>query len=78
MRKKVLLSWSSGKDSAWTLYQIQKRIDLEVVRLFTAVNETVNGVPLHSTSLNLLERQAAAVGLPFTTNAPPKLYGRAI
>ena len=39
---RVLLSWSSGKDSAWTLYQLQQDPTVEVVGLLTTFNAAFN------------------------------------
>lgn len=64
MKKKTLLSWSSGKDSAWSLHLLRQRDDVEVVGLFTTVNAVFQRVAMHGVRLELLERQAEAVGLP--------------
>ena len=62
--KRVLLSWSSGKDSAWTLHRLRQDGDVEVVGLLTTVNESANRVAMHAVRRALLEAQAEAVGLP--------------
>jgi uncharacterized protein (TIGR00290 family) len=67
MRKKTLLSWSSGKDSAWALHLLRQQTDIEVVGLFTTVNAEFKRVAMHAVRLELLERQAEAVGLPLET-----------
>lgn len=64
--KKILLSWSSGKDSAWTLYTLQQSSEYEVVGLVTTVNRTHNRVAMHGVRDELLKRQADAAGLPLT------------
>jgi len=64
MSRRVLLSWSSGKDSAWTLHVLRKDSDVEVVGLLTTVNTTHGRVAMHSTRLTIVEAQARAVGLP--------------
>lgn len=64
MRRRVLLSWSSGKDSAWTLHVLRQDPDVEVVGLLTTVNTTHGRVAMHSTRLTILEAQARAAGLP--------------
>ncbi|KIQ53879.1 Dph6-related ATP pyrophosphatase [Meiothermus taiwanensis] len=64
MPKRVLLSWSSGKDSAWALHILQQDPEVEVIGLLTTVNTTHGRVAMHSTRLALLEAQARAVGLP--------------
>jgi len=63
-RGKVLLSWSSGKDSAWSLHVLRQRREVEVVGLMTTVNEAFDRVATHAVRIKLLEAQAAAVGLP--------------
>lgn len=63
-KKKTLLSWSSGKDSAWTLYQLQQDDDIELVGLVTTVNATHQRVAMHAVRVVLLEQQAEAAGLP--------------
>jgi uncharacterized protein (TIGR00290 family) len=67
MKKKTLLSWSSGKDSAWALHLLQQDHRIELLGLFTVMNQKYNRVSMHATRLELLERQAAAVGLPLRT-----------
>jgi uncharacterized protein (TIGR00290 family) len=62
--KKTLLSWSSGKDSAWTLYKLQQRRDVELLGLVTTVNQTHQRVAMHAVRLVLLKQQAAAANLP--------------
>src|SRR5262245_29642326 len=61
---RVLLSWSSGKDSAWALHVLRCTPDVEVVGLLTTVNTTHDRVAMHSTRRALLEAQAEAAGLP--------------
>ena len=64
---KALISWSSGKDSAWALHVVHAREDIEVVGLLTTVNRTFDRVAMHAVRRELLEAQAAAVGLPLIT-----------
>jgi uncharacterized protein (TIGR00290 family) len=64
MSRRVLLSWSSGKDSAWTLHVLRNDPNVEVVGLLTTVNTTHGRVAMHSTRLTIVEAQARAVGLP--------------
>jgi uncharacterized protein (TIGR00290 family) len=65
--KKTLLSWSSGKDSAWALHLLQNDPAVELVGLFTVMNRTYARVSMHGTRLEMLKRQADAVGLPLQT-----------
>lgn len=62
--KRVVLSWSSGKDSAWTLFQLQQSKDVEIVGLLTTVNSEFNRVAMHAVREELLDAQAEAAGLP--------------
>lgn len=62
--KRVLLAWSSGKDSAWTLYRLQRDANVEICGLLTTVNTQFDRVAMHGTRRTVLEAQAAAAGLP--------------
>lgn len=62
--KRILLSWSSGKDSAWSLHMLRQRAEYEVVGLLTTFNESAGRVAMHAVRRELVERQAVAVGLP--------------
>ena len=62
--KRVLLSWSSGKDSAWTLYQLQQDPTVEVVGLLTTFNGEFNRSAIHGVRQQLLRLQAEAAALP--------------
>jgi uncharacterized protein (TIGR00290 family) len=64
-RKNVLISWSSGKDSAWALHVLRQQPDIEVVGLLTTFNEAFDRVAMHAVRRELVEAQAAAAGLPF-------------
>lgn len=63
-RSKALLSWSSGKDSAWSLHVLRTRQEADVVGLLTTVNEVHSRVAMHAVRVELLEAQAQAVGVP--------------
>ena len=60
----VLLSWSSGKDSAWTLYVLRQQPDIEIVGLLTTLNSEFDRVAMHGTRRSVLEAQAQAAQLP--------------
>jgi uncharacterized protein (TIGR00290 family) len=62
--KRILLSWSSGKDSAWSLHVLRLRAEYEVVGLLTTFNEEAGRVAMHAVRRELVERQAAEIGLP--------------
>jgi len=63
-RQRVVLSWSSGKDSAWTLHRLRQDPDIEVAALVTTVNAEFNRVAMHAVRQELLQAQAEAAGLP--------------
>jgi len=64
MSRRVLLSWSSGKDSAWALKTLRDDLDIELVGLLTTVNTTHDRVAMHSTRRSILDAQADTIGLP--------------
>lgn len=61
---RVLLSWSSGKDSAWALHRLRQDPGIEVVGLFTTLNQAFERVAMHGVRKQLLTEQAECVGLP--------------
>jgi uncharacterized protein (TIGR00290 family) len=62
--KKVLLSWSSGKDSAWALHLLRQDADIQVAALVTSFNSEANRVAMHAVRRELVELQAQRTGLP--------------
>lgn len=60
----VLLSWSSGKDSAWTLHCLRQDPTVQVVGLLTTLNGEFDRVAMHAVRRSLLEAQAVAADLP--------------
>ena len=70
MTKRILLSWSGGKDSAWTLHQLRSAPlweSFEVVGLLTTVNRHFARVAIHGYREVLLREQAETAGLPLWT-----------
>jgi uncharacterized protein (TIGR00290 family) len=63
MPEKILLSWSGGKDSAMSFWEIQKRGQYEVAALLTTITEDYDRISMHGVRRELLERQAEAVGV---------------
>ncbi len=63
-KRKILLSWSSGKDSAWSLHVLRQLPDIEIVGLLTTINTNFHRVAMHATRYELLQEQAKAAGLP--------------
>jgi uncharacterized protein (TIGR00290 family) len=64
MKPRALLSWSSGKDAAWSLHVLRQQGEVEIVGLLTTINRTFERVAMHAVREELLEAQAAAAGLP--------------
>ena len=64
MRKKALVSWSSGKDSAWTLHVLRQSNEYEIVGLLTTINSNFDRVAMHGVRRELVEAQAMAAGVP--------------
>ncbi|KAF0245704.1 MAG: hypothetical protein FD180_1368 [Planctomycetota bacterium] len=63
-KPRLLLSWSSGKDSAWSLQRLRLAGEFEIAGLVTTINEAFDRVAMHAVRRELLEAQAAAAGLP--------------
>jgi uncharacterized protein (TIGR00290 family) len=61
---KTIVSWSSGKDSAWTLHTLRRDPRIEVVGLLTTIDATRQRVGMHGTRREIVEAQADAAGLP--------------
>jgi uncharacterized protein (TIGR00290 family) len=62
--KRTLLSWSSGKDSAWSLYLLRQNPEYEIVGLLTTFNREADRVAMHGVRRALVQAQAAAAGIP--------------
>jgi len=63
-RPKALISWSSGKDSAFSLHEIRRAGEYEVVGALTTVTEAFDRVSIHGVRQEILHAQCAAAGLP--------------
>ena len=59
-KSRILLSWSSGKDSAWSLHLLRQDSSIEVVRLLTTLNAEYDRVAMHGVRRELLQRQSKA------------------
>jgi uncharacterized protein (TIGR00290 family) len=62
--KRTLLSWSSGKDSAWALHVLRQSSEYELAGLLTTFNEAADRVAMHAVRRVLVEQQARVAGLP--------------
>ena len=70
-RLRTLLSWSSGKDSAWSLHKLRSDARYEVAGLVTTINESADRVAMHAVRTELLRAQARATKLPLWELAIP-------
>jgi len=80
---KCLISWSSGKDSAWMIHVLRQQPDIELAGVLTTVNEKYQRVAMHAVRVELLQAQADALGLPLWTvpipsPCPNDVYERAM
>jgi uncharacterized protein (TIGR00290 family) len=64
MKQKVVFCWSSGKDSALALNRVLRDNRYQVVSLLTTCSEHFQRVSMHGVRLELLDQQAASIGLP--------------
>jgi uncharacterized protein (TIGR00290 family) len=62
--KRILLSWSSGKDSAWALHVLKQSGQYEIAGLLTTFNRAANRVAMHAVRRELVDAQADAAGIP--------------
>lgn len=62
--KRILLSWSSGKDSAWTLHVLRQQGNYDIAGLLTTFNQAADRVAMHGVRRDLVELQAGAAGVP--------------
>jgi len=62
--RNVLLSWSSGKDSAWALHLLSQRNDVRIAGLLTTFNSAADRVAMHAVRRSLVMAQAQRIGVP--------------
>lgn len=67
MKKKIILSWSGGKDCALACHLIQDRGGYEIVALLTTITEAYDRVSMHGVRRVLIEQQAESMDLPLET-----------
>ena len=61
---KAFVSWSSGKDSAFALYEARRRGIADVVGVLTTITEPYDRVAMHGVRTSVLDRQISALCLP--------------
>jgi uncharacterized protein (TIGR00290 family) len=74
---KILLSWSTGKDSAWTLHVLRQQ-GMPPAALLTTLNAVHDRVAMHAVRTEVLALQAAAAGLPLRTVLIPSPCSNAL
>jgi uncharacterized protein (TIGR00290 family) len=79
---RCLVSWSSGKDSAWMVH-VLRQSGVELGGVLTTVNEVHQRVAMHAVRVELLQAQADALGLPLRqipipSPCPNEVYERAM
>jgi uncharacterized protein (TIGR00290 family) len=63
-RARALISWSTGKDSAFALHQVRLAGEFDVVAALTTVTEAFDRVSIHGVRQEILRAQCEAAGLP--------------
>ena len=82
-KSKAWLSWSSGKDSAWSLHVMRQRGEVEITALLTTVNQKYRRAAMHGVRESLLDAQGVAAGFPLVkvqipSPCPNEVYERAM
>ncbi|MCX8205351.1 MAG: adenine nucleotide alpha hydrolase [Candidatus Nezhaarchaeota archaeon] len=62
--RRVVVSWSGGKDSALSLYEVAQHGSARCVGLLTVAVREYDRVAMHGVRRELVERQAALLNLP--------------
>lgn len=63
-KPKAVMAWSGGKDSAFCLYKVRQEGIFDVRYLLTTLNQQYRRISMHGIREELLDHQAAAIGLP--------------
>ena len=71
--KKAIFNWSSGKDSALTLFKILQNPDYKIEYLLTSVNKQFQRISMHGVRVELLQAQAKSIGLPLKIVQIPEM-----
>ena len=66
-KKKVVLFWSGGKDSAMALKRIKEDPNLEIVSLVSTFDALSSEIKFHGVPEVLITQQAQLMGLPLIT-----------
>ncbi|SEO22824.1 MJ0570-related uncharacterized domain-containing protein [Flavobacterium sp. CF108] len=71
--KKALFNWSSGKDSALTLYKILQEPEFKIECLLTSVNQQYQRISMHGVRVELLQAQAESIRIPLKIMQVPEM-----
>ncbi len=78
MKERILLSWSGGKDSCMTLYELQKSQEYEIDSLLTTITEDYDRISIHGVRTALLKRQARSLGIPIHKGTDSKGFDQRV
>jgi uncharacterized protein (TIGR00290 family) len=70
------MSWSGGKDSVMALHELLRTADYEAVELMATVSEEYRRISHHGVREELLDAQAADIGIPLHKVYLPSAEGR--
>lgn len=69
---KSVFNWSGGKDSALCLHQVLQDKKYTVSTLLTTLSSSTNRITMHGVREELLQKQAASIGLPLKQMSLPE------
>ncbi|MCZ6775222.1 MAG: diphthine--ammonia ligase [Ignavibacteria bacterium] len=72
-KQKAIFNWSGGKDSALCLCRVLTLGEYDVSCLLTSVNEQYQRISMHGVRIELLEQQAASIGIPLVKMLMPEM-----
>jgi uncharacterized protein (TIGR00290 family) len=72
MVKKIILSWSGGKDSAMAFMELSRDSRYKIESLLTTVTAGYDRISMHGVHVSVLEEQADSLGLPLIKVAIPQ------
>lgn len=73
MKEKCIVSWSGGKDAAFSLFKIRQEKQYEAMALLTSINAPEQRITMHGVRTELLDAQANAIGLPLIKMLVPEM-----
>src|ERR1700721_3131768 len=62
--KKAFVSWSSGKDSAFALFEARRSGLADIAGVLVTINEKYDRVAMHGVRHSILDKQIEALRLP--------------